>query len=301
MSSFHETTITGDCPISVRDYGGAGAPVLLLHGALRNLEDWSPYPDLLGKGARLVAMDFRNHGRSGEGPWTWDAVLDDVGRVIDIMGLDAPVLVGHSLGGMVAALYAVRRGGVSGVINMDGYGSGRPQQYLGIAPDVASEYLRTSLDAAISSWPDGSLEPETITAIVTAQATQAAAYGLPVSREVTALARSLRSDDHGRPTLSMSRDRLSEMMQVLTSLDWMDVFARVDVPFLLHRCEDTAGIEGETLEMMTAYNQGLRRDLNDLNRVSDTVTVRFLAENHGYNLIDPEARATEIREFLSLD
>ncbi len=99
-------------------------------------------------------MDLRNHGRSGRGTWGSDAVLDDIGRVIAATGLVAPVLVGHSLGGMLGAQYAVERGGVSAVVNLDGYGHGRPEQYVGVAPETVVASHRAMRDAAAAQAVD---------------------------------------------------------------------------------------------------------------------------------------------------
>lgn len=56
----------GEVPIALRDYGGTGSPVLLLHGAGGNLAYWDPVAPLLAGHHRVVAVDLRGHGRSGE-------------------------------------------------------------------------------------------------------------------------------------------------------------------------------------------------------------------------------------------
>src|SRR5690348_1161680 len=115
--------------LAVCDFGGGGPSLLLLHGAGNTLADLVLLAADLAADHRVVAMDLRNHGRSGDGDWTWEGVLADIDAVLGELGLSKPVLVGHSLGGMLAVLYSHRRLGVAGAVNLDGFGSGTPEQY----------------------------------------------------------------------------------------------------------------------------------------------------------------------------
>ncbi|WP_353113612.1 alpha/beta hydrolase [Microbacterium sp.] len=299
MIDTRELILDGDCPIAVRDYGGTGTPVLFLHGALRNLEDWDAFAERLVEDHRLVAMDFRNHGRSGDGEWTWDAVLDDVDRVIAATGLENPVIVGHSLGGMVAALYAVRGGRTAGVVNMDGYGGGAPEQYVGMDPDTVVQMQRANFEASLASWPDGPVTAEAVAELLSAQVVQGSAYGLPAARELTGFARGLRDVDGGLVRHAMSREHLRELLVGLEDVDWMDLFGRVEAPFLIYRCEGLPGVEGEMRDFMEAYNAGLRRDLEALDARAGHVEVKFLPDNHGFNLIKPVELSADIRDFIA--
>ncbi|MDR6866177.1 pimeloyl-ACP methyl ester carboxylesterase [Microbacterium resistens] len=302
MSDFHELTVPGDCPLSVRDYGGSGPGVLLLHGAGRNLEDWTPFAENLVADHRVVSMDFRNHGRSGSGPWTWEAVLADVDRVIVATGLIAPALVGHSLGGMVGALYAVRGGSVSGVVNLDGYGSGTPDQYVGLDPVVVQEHLRTIQEAAPMGSPDaaGPLTPDGVSAIVQAHLSQASVLGLPVALELAGVGRSLQDGPDGGLVVQPSAEDIRELVAALVEVDWMDdVFGRIESPFLIYRCEALDGVEGEALAFMEAYALGLRRDLDEISARAANVTVRYLDAHHGLVLTMPEVLAEDTRAFIA--
>src|SRR5262245_65892828 len=91
--------------VALVDYGGDGPDVILLHGGGRTLADWELVRPHLG-GRRTVAFDFRWHGFSADqGDVSLEAYADDAVRSIDARGLENPAIAGHSLGGMVAAVY----------------------------------------------------------------------------------------------------------------------------------------------------------------------------------------------------
>lgn len=100
------------------------APVLIMHG-------WSDYVldrgllDHLGRrGHDVFALDLRKHGRSLM-PWQTPTAIDHLSRydreidmALRIIGWHRPpIIIGHSTGGLVAALYAQRRpGAVRGLV-----------------------------------------------------------------------------------------------------------------------------------------------------------------------------------------
>jgi pimeloyl-ACP methyl ester carboxylesterase len=129
-----DITVVTDVPIVARDHGGDGPDVVLLHGGSRTLEDWRQVvPLLLEAGLRVVTIDQRGHGRSGAAGWNWRAAVDDVAAVADQLGLNRPAIVGHSLGDMVAALWASEHADCPLAVNVDGHGNPRgPEQYAGL-------------------------------------------------------------------------------------------------------------------------------------------------------------------------
>jgi pimeloyl-ACP methyl ester carboxylesterase len=132
----------GELPIAVRDFGGDAAPLVLLHGAGGNLAAMTTLARALRGRHRVITVDLRGHGRSGDGTWSWDAALADLAAVVVQMELKSPAVVGHSLGGMVAALWGQRHPESPGVVNLDGNPPPTsPAQLPGMDPGKAAAEL----------------------------------------------------------------------------------------------------------------------------------------------------------------
>lgn len=146
--------------IFVRDHGGAGAAVMLLPGGTRTLSDWDPVvPLLIEAGLRVVAMDLRGHGRSEFAPWSWSAVVNDVTSVVEHLGLRRPAVVGQSLGGMVAAVWAATHDQAECplAVNINGHGNVKASQdYEGLdeARAVRSHQVVSEFMAELLGDPD---------------------------------------------------------------------------------------------------------------------------------------------------
>jgi pimeloyl-ACP methyl ester carboxylesterase len=83
---------------------GEGDPLLFLHGAA-GLQGWPPFLAGLARSFRVVAPEHPGFGRS-QGLEHLDDVIDLAlyyTEFIEAMGLDQPYIVGHSLGGLIAA------------------------------------------------------------------------------------------------------------------------------------------------------------------------------------------------------
>jgi 3-oxoadipate enol-lactonase len=92
----------------------AGSPppgFLCLHGLADSLEIWDAMAVALAERGQLVRIDQRAHGESGAppGPCRREDLADDAVRVLDHHGLERAVLVGHSMGGVVAMSAALER------------------------------------------------------------------------------------------------------------------------------------------------------------------------------------------------
>jgi 3-oxoadipate enol-lactonase len=94
----------------IRDTGGDGPTVLLLHGwmASGDLNWWATYDDLTGAGFRVLSIDHRGHGR-GLRPLKRFRLVDcatDAAAVLTALGAAPAVVVGYSMGGAIAQLMA---------------------------------------------------------------------------------------------------------------------------------------------------------------------------------------------------
>jgi pimeloyl-ACP methyl ester carboxylesterase len=110
--------------LHARDWGGAGQAVLLLHGLASNARIWDGVASrLAGAGLRVVALDLRGHGASDQpdGGYDFTTIGGDVAAALAGLGLERPLLVGHSWGASVALqLAADRPGTVAGLALVDG-------------------------------------------------------------------------------------------------------------------------------------------------------------------------------------
>lgn len=94
----------------VQDTGTDGPPLLLLHGLGMDHNLWSELQAYLPDN-RLIMPDMRGHGKSDvpDGPYGMGTLVSDAEAVLDGLGLRDVVVVGLSLGGMIAQGLAVKR------------------------------------------------------------------------------------------------------------------------------------------------------------------------------------------------
>ncbi|WP_241759199.1 alpha/beta fold hydrolase [Pyxidicoccus parkwayensis] len=113
----------------VDDGGKGGLPVVFVHSSCGSTTQWEAQLAHLRRQRRAVALDLRGHGRSAPPPKEDISIEDfasDVHAVVDALGLQRFVLVGHSMGGAVCAAYAgLHPERVAGLFLLDPASDGR--------------------------------------------------------------------------------------------------------------------------------------------------------------------------------
>jgi 3-oxoadipate enol-lactonase len=102
--------VAGHGELFLRDTGGDGPVVMLLHGwmASADLNWYGAYGDLVDAGYRVLAIDHRGHGRGLRPlvPFTLADCAADAAAVLRRLELAPAIVVGYSMGGAIAQLVA---------------------------------------------------------------------------------------------------------------------------------------------------------------------------------------------------
>lgn len=86
---------------------GEGSPIVILHGLYGSSDNWMSLGRELAKRHRVILVDQRNHGRSPHCPsHTYPDLVADLYELFLNLRLTEVVLLGHSMGGKTAALFA---------------------------------------------------------------------------------------------------------------------------------------------------------------------------------------------------
>jgi N-formylmaleamate deformylase len=126
--------------------GGSGPPVVLLHGLMGSGACWTPVARVLEAEYDVVMPDARGHGGSSAPPhgYRYEDHASDLMGLIRTLELSRPVLIGHSMGGMTAALAASQGGAGSlrGLVLVDPTFLTPARQREVHESDVAREHAR---------------------------------------------------------------------------------------------------------------------------------------------------------------
>jgi N-formylmaleamate deformylase len=91
--------------------GGDKQPLILLHGLMANGLCWTGLAQVLEKEYDVIMPDARGHGNSSvpDFGYRYEDHANDVAGLINALRLPPPILLGHSMGGMTAAVVASRK------------------------------------------------------------------------------------------------------------------------------------------------------------------------------------------------
>ena len=286
--------------LAVRDHGGDGPDLLLLHGAGSHLLSLFNLAAKLGDGFRVVTMDARWSGQSGDSDrYDWDDLVGDVEAVIEQVGLTDPIVGGHSWGGMIAARYGAAHPDARGVVNIDGHGPGDPSLYDGVEAD---EYERmVAVIQATAQAPSGPAEgdAEWLAAERADVRAMNELIGVPADRLDEFTDRSFVEIATGRWRRHPSA-ALFEGLQ--GDLQLFSLYRRIECPLQIFNCTaDTPGMPPELNTFMAAYRRGLAKALAQLAAERPNVDVVELPDLHHNAVLAGGAKvaAAEIRRFAA--
>jgi len=87
---------------------GSGEPLLILHGFLGMSDNWKTLGNRFAENYEVHLIDQRNHGRSFHAAeFSYEVMADDLLNYLDHHKLEKATIIGHSMGGKAAMLFAV--------------------------------------------------------------------------------------------------------------------------------------------------------------------------------------------------
>ena len=107
MSTMSESSSTAGAPVQLAyDCRGAGAPLLFIHGLTFDRSTWEPIIEQLTDRFTCIAVDLPGHGGSNSPARRIDEIALAIDKLLGELTVEAPVVIGHSLGAGVAGTYA---------------------------------------------------------------------------------------------------------------------------------------------------------------------------------------------------
>ncbi|HUY97461.1 MAG TPA: alpha/beta hydrolase [Verrucomicrobiae bacterium] len=299
-----ELTVDSDgVSIAARDFGGAGTALILVHGLGGTLLDWTLVAPLLTAHHHVVALDLRDHGESADGDWSPARALADLAAVAGAIGESNPAVVGHSLGGMLAAMWGATHPQCPGVVNLDFHGRRTPDQYVGLDPATLAQQVH-----AYDAWLAGSLaelagplHAAQVDALLARHRALATRAGAEPDVLEGAVWRSLRRQG-GETRLRPDPGGLGrEIFAAALRVDMLELYARIECPLLVVSATAPPGeaVPQPIRELLAAYRIGLGRDLARLAEQRRRVRVVAVEASHALIVERPQAVAQAIVDFLA--
>ena len=251
------TTTTARVPLAYND-GGGGTPVVFLHGLTFDRTVWAPIVGNLGREVRPVAIDLPGHGETGGSPCSlWDAAAR-VQETVTGLGIERPIVVGHSMSAAIAGIYAASYPAL-GLVNID-----QPFEIRPFARMVRSLWPRLS-------GPDF------------ASAFEPFRQSIGIDRISQPLRSEVQRHQHARQEVVLGYwDELlhTDPDDMQRRID--DTIRRIACPFLI--------VFGRTLEL------GERQEL--LSRIPSVEIEEWPGSGHCVHLVETERFASRLRAFI---
>ena len=104
-------TLSSGAIVHLRDEGDSEAPpIVLVHGHSEDLHTWNHLAKHLVESFRVIRFDLRRHGLTGpatDNEYRIENYVSDLSMVIEHLGIDRFILVGHSMGGRISVKYTM--------------------------------------------------------------------------------------------------------------------------------------------------------------------------------------------------
>ena len=138
--------------------GSDGDAIVLVHGFGGDLDNWLFNIDALAGSGHVFALDLPGHGQSVKTPGDLEVLVDALEAFMDTVGTGPAHLVGHSMGGAVSAMLALRHPGkVKSLTLVDSAGLGEEISAAYIDGFVAAESRREMKPVVEHLFADKSL------------------------------------------------------------------------------------------------------------------------------------------------
>ncbi|WP_417508856.1 alpha/beta fold hydrolase [Methylophaga sp.] len=86
---------------------GEGTPLIIIHGLFGSADNWRSMAKYFSRFYRVISVDLRNHGRSPHSDeQNFTVMADDIHELCEDLQLEHLHMLGHSLGGKVAMMFA---------------------------------------------------------------------------------------------------------------------------------------------------------------------------------------------------
>jgi pimeloyl-ACP methyl ester carboxylesterase len=210
-----------------------GTPVILVHGFGNESHIWDDFAPALAPYYQVFALDLRGHGESDwdrESRYEYEYHVADLEAVIESLGFERLVLIGHSLGGRVCIRYSGKHPRkVAGLVIVDSAPELDPRGTLRISQDV-QEHRDPSFESITQyeNYLSTSYPSATATAI-----RRMAQHGLK-QRDDGRYVLKMDISFRGRAAGEIDADALASYEEATTAALWKDL-AAIECPSLVVR------------------------------------------------------------------
>lgn len=247
--------------------------VVVLHGGPSDHNHMLPMIEPILDIAQVVLYDHRGCGRSEHGDpslWNMNQWADDVHELCNVLGIEKPIVFGHSFGGMVAQTYAIRHAGHASKLIFAGTG---PRFDVTMSADGFRLQGGDTAAEAFTAWV-ADPNPTTTAAFVTH------------CRHLYTFSRTMNADAEARTVTNIPL-LFDFFAREIKQFDVMEELATVTTPtMILGGAEDPV--------MPPAYQDALQTALCN----ADVIRFNFPQSGHTMGVDVPQAFAQVLRDFV---